>query len=201
MRRITRIALLPRFHWRLLRRREASTNAATTTRFGDVSCCTRDLTDVVVRNDDAGTITFDIHYDATYEGDDDDDLYVFLETDRNQRTGVRQPGLCVDYQISAHVGSRGADDVSLNDHPTKLIQVTVTGTRILVSFDRHLIDDSDGFRFKVAVWEVTSLGGAYADVAPDGQTAWSFPVRIARQNLRPSLTTRPARRARPCVGQ
>ena len=42
-------------------------------RLGDVDCCTRDLTDIVVRNDDAGAITFQIHFDDRYEGNDDDD--------------------------------------------------------------------------------------------------------------------------------
>jgi hypothetical protein len=153
--------------------------------FGDVNCCTRDLTDVDVRNDDAGTITFDIHFDATYEGDDDDDLYVFLDTDRNPRTGERYGDLGVDFMIGAHVMPWMADAVTLNEHPTKLIHVTVTSKLIRIRLDRHLLGDTDGFRFKAAVWEVAQ-GNAYADVAPDGGS-WSFPLRIATRRLRPSL--------------
>src|SRR5262245_49689324 len=72
---------------------------------GEVDCCTRDLTDVVVRNDDAGTITFEIHFDGRPEGDDDDDLFIPLDTDRNAATGEKSGdwGVGIDYMIGAHV--------------------------------------------------------------------------------------------------
>ena len=163
--------------------------------FGDAYCCTRDLTDVVVRNDDAGTVTFDIHYDATAEGEDDDDLDVLLDTDLNPATGENQLGLGVDFMIGAHVMLRSADAVTLfawqggrmHEYPTKLIHVTVTSKVIRVTLDRHLIGDTDGFRFRVEVWEVAQ-GNAYSDGAPD-RGSWSFPVRIATRHLRPTLAT------------
>jgi hypothetical protein len=162
---------------------------------GDVYCCTRDLTDVVVRNDDAGTITFDIHYDATAEGEDDDDLYVSLDTDRNPATGERHPRMGVDFMIAAHVGARGAHAVTLftwqgrrmHEQPTKRIRVTVTAKVIRVTLDRHLIGDTDGFDIQIAFWEVAQ-GNAYSDAGPE-RGSWSFPVRIATRRLRPTLAT------------
>jgi len=60
--------------------------------FGDVTCCTRDLTDIRVSNSDAGTITFDAAFDDRYEGNDDDDLDLLLDTDQNPATGEQLGG-------------------------------------------------------------------------------------------------------------
>ncbi len=62
--------------------------------------------------------------------------------------------------------------------------------RIVISVDRHRLDDTDGFAFSLQLWEVTSLGGSYHEFAPDTR-AWSFPVKIAIRRLRPSLQTSP----------
>jgi hypothetical protein len=188
MGRITLVALLAALPLALASPAESVGKRSFHDAFGDVDCCTRDLTDIMVRNDDAGTITFDIHYDATAEGDDDDDLYLDLDTDRNPATGRRDVGLGVDFTIGAHVMSRNADAVTLNERPTKRIRVTVTIKLIRISLDRHLIGDTDGFRFRVAVWEVAQ-GNAYSDGAPDGGTPWSFPIRIATGRIRPTLAT------------
>jgi hypothetical protein len=157
---------------------------------GDVYCCTRDLTDVTVRNDDAGKITFEIRFDDRFEGNDDDDLYIVLDTDRNPATGDRQLELGVDYMIAADVGPTGADGIllsrwdgtQLREYRVRTLRVSVKGHKILVTFDRHLIGDTDGFDFNVQVWEVAH-GNAYSD----GAGPWSFPVRIAARRLRPKL--------------
>jgi hypothetical protein len=161
---------------------------------GEVDCCTRDLTNVVVRNDDAGKITFDIHFDGRPEGDDDDDLFVPLDTDRNAATGQSGDwGLGIDYMIGAHVWRGHADAITLyrwagrgfHEHFVRRIHVSTGTGRIRITLDRHLIGDTDGFRFNAQVWEVAQ-GNAYSDVAPD-RGSWSFPLMIATRRLRPSL--------------
>jgi hypothetical protein len=97
---------------------------------GEVDCCTRDLTNVVVRNDDAGRITFEIHFDGRPEGDDDDDLFVPLDTDRDTATGqsgVWGPG--IDYMIGAHVWKGHADAIISPDGPaTALPRTSLEGS-------------------------------------------------------------------------
>jgi hypothetical protein len=161
---------------------------------GEVDCCTRDLTDVVVRNDDAGKITFDLHFDGRPEGDDDDDLFVPLDTDRNAATGQSGDwGLGIDYMIGAHVWRGHADAITLyrwagrgfREYFVRRIHVSTGTGRIRITLDRHLIGDTDGFRFNAQVWEVAQ-GNAYSDMAPD-KGWWSFPLTIATRRLRPSL--------------
>jgi hypothetical protein len=163
---------------------------------GDVDCCTRDLTDVIVRNDDAGTVTFDVHFDATAEGEDDDDLFIPLDTDRDAATGQSGDwGLGVDYMVGLHLMTGQADGIvlyrwdghELRDFPTRRIRVSVGPGAVRVRLDRHLIGDTEGFRFNVQVWEVAQ-GNVYADFAPD-RGSWSFPVRITSRRLVPSLDT------------
>jgi hypothetical protein len=161
---------------------------------GDVTCCTRDLTDIRVSNTDAGTVRFDAHFDDRVEGNDDDDLYLSLDTDRNPATG--QFG--ADYQITAHINPGRADSVTLGkwntndflEQPAKGLAVSVVDHQILISLDRHLIGDTDGFNFSFALWEVTSMGGANAEFAPDKGT-WFFPVKLDLRRLRPTLETTP----------
>ena len=161
---------------------------------GEVDCCTRDLTNVVVRNDDAGRITFEIHFDGRPEGDDDDDLFVPLDTDRNAATGQTGDwGLGIDYMIGAHVWKGHADAITLHrwtghdfaEYFVRKIRVSTGTDRIRITLDRHLIGDTDGFRFNAQVWEVAQ-GNVYSDVAPD-RGSWSFPLSIATRRLRPSL--------------
>jgi hypothetical protein len=76
------------------------------------------------------------------------------------------------------------------EQPAKGVGVSVVGHRIFISLDRHLIGDTDGFNFQLALWEVTSLGGANADLAPNTGT-WFFPVKLDVRRLRPSLETTP----------
>lgn len=161
---------------------------------GDVTCCTRDLTDIRVTNTDAGTITFDAHFDDTVEGDDDDDMYLSLDTDRNPMTGQ----LGADYMIGAHINPGRADSQTLSKWdgrvfrrvPAPGLAVSVVGRQILISFDRHFVGDTDGFNFQLALWEVTSLGGASSELAPNTGT-WFFPVKLDVRRLRPRLETTP----------
>jgi hypothetical protein len=149
---------------------------------GEVDCCTRDLTDVVVRNDDAGRVTFEIHFDGRPEGDDDDDLFVPLDTDRDAASGQSgEWGLGIDYMIGAHIwkGHGLAEDF------TRRIRVATGADKIRITLDRHVIGDTDGFRFNAQVWEVAQ-GNVYSDMAPD-RGSWSFPLRIATRRLKPSL--------------
>jgi hypothetical protein len=162
---------------------------------GDVSCCTRDLTDIRVANTDAGTITFDAHFDDTVEGNDDDDMYLFLDTDRDPMTGQ----LGADYMIGAHIQPGRADSqtlskwdgVAFRQVPAPGLKVSVVAKQILISFDRHLVGDTDGFNFQLALWEVTSLGGAHSELAPNSGT-WFFPVELDLRRLHPRLDTTPA---------
>jgi hypothetical protein len=163
---------------------------------GEVDCCTRDLTDVVVRNDDAGTITFEIHFDGQPEGDDDDDLFIPLDTDQNAATGERVDwGTGIDYMIGAHVWKGGADAITLyrwagrgfRESFVRRIHVTSGAETIRVTLDRHLIGDTNGFRFNVQVWEVAH-GAVYSDGAPDNGS-WSFPLRIPRARFEAALET------------
>jgi hypothetical protein len=170
---------------------------------GEVDCCTRDLTDVVVRNDDAGRITFEIHFDDRVEGDDDDDLFIPLDTDRNNATGETGDwGNGVDYMIPVYLSVGQADGGSLYVwNGTELVNYPVRGIRLGISggprvvrvvVDRHLLGDTDGFDFNVQVWEVAH-GNVYFDRSPD-RGSWSFAVKIPTRRLMPSL--RVTRRAR-----
>jgi hypothetical protein len=161
---------------------------------GEVYCCTRDLTDVVVRNDDAGRVTLELHFDGRPEGDDDDDLFVPLDTDRDAATGQSGDwGLGIDYMIGAHIWKGHADAITLSrwgghgfrEHFDRRIHVFTSTEMVRITLDRHLIGDTDGFRFNAQVWEVAQ-GNAYSDVAPD-RGSWSFPLRIATRRLKPSL--------------
>jgi hypothetical protein len=165
---------------------------------GEIDCCTRDLTDVVVRNDDAGRITFEIHFDDGVEGDDDDDLFIPLDTDRNNATGENGDwGMGIDYMIPVHLMVGQADGGSLYVwNGTELVNYPVRGIRrgisvgprfVRVVLDRHLIGDTDGFDFNVQVWEVAH-GNVYLDRSPD-RGSWSFPVKIPTRRLVPFLTT------------
>jgi len=164
---------------------------------GDVTCCTRDLTDIRVRNSDAGTISFDAHFDASVEGEgDDDDLGLLLHTDRNPATG--QPGS--DYLIGAQIYPGGVDDVTFSrleagqyrQRSAEGVYMSVVDNHIRISLDRHLLGDTDGFAFVFQLWEVTSFGGNYLEQAPNqGAGPWTFPVKIAVSRLRPVLSTEP----------
>jgi hypothetical protein len=161
---------------------------------GDVDCCTRDLTDVTVRNDDAGKITFSIHFDGRFEGDDDDDLTVALDTDRNPATGQTGDwGIGVDYIIGAGIGPGSVEGIFLGrwtghafrERFDPRVHISMGATTIRISLDRHVIGDTDGFRFSAQALEVAK-GYVYWDQAPDSGS-WSFPLRIATRRLRPSL--------------
>jgi hypothetical protein len=161
---------------------------------GEVDCCTRDLTDVVVRNDDAGRIIFEIHFDGRPEGDDDDDLFIPLDSDRDRSTGESGDwGRGIDYIVAVGVNVGAAEGITLKRwNGTEFRDLFVRGIRasvgrevVRIALDRHLIGDTEGFRFNAQVWEVAH-GSVYSDVAPDGGS-WSFPLRIATRRLEPSL--------------
>jgi len=170
---------------------------------GDVTCCTRDLTDIRVNNGDAGTITFDAAFDDRYEGnDDDDDLDLILHTDQNPATGESLGGCGFAYAIYPHVRPDGIDSASLSacknnafhELPGRRVQAKLLDHRIVISVDRHRLRDTNGFAFSLQLREVTSLGGSYREFAPN-TGAWTFPVKIALARLRPSLETEPPRPA------
>src|SRR5262245_59523122 len=163
---------------------------------GEIDCCTRDLTDVVVRNDDAGQVTFEIHFDDRFEGDDDDDLSIPLDTDRNPSTGETGDwGVGIDYIVTAGVSPGLAEGISLDrwngtefrSHPLRGIRASVGRGVVRLELDRHLIGDTDGFDFSAQVREVAQ-GNVSFDLAPDSGS-WSFPLRIRAQRLRPGIET------------
>ena len=168
----------------------------------DVEFGVRDLRDIVVRNDNAGVITFDIRYDGSSE-ELDDDFTLWLDADRNRATGAQFAGMVgVDFMVSAGITTKSPAsfqyhlwrDGRMHEYVVRgrrradLVHLTVRPWRILIGLDRHLIGDTNGFRFRLEVRETSSLGANHADGAPDRGT-WSFPVRISRRSLRPSLTT------------
>jgi hypothetical protein len=161
---------------------------------GEVECCTRDLTDVVVRNDDAGKITFDLHFDGRPEGTTTTtSSFCSTPTGMPPRAQSGDWGLGIDYMIGAHVWRGHADAITLyrwagrgfHEYFVRRIHVSTGTGRIRITLDRHLIGDTDGFRFNAQVWEVAQ-GNAYSDLAPD-RGWWSFPLTIATRRLRPSL--------------
>jgi hypothetical protein len=120
---------------------------------GEVDCCTRDLTSIVVHNDNAGQITFEIHFDGRPEGDDDDDLFVPLDTDRNAATGQTGDwGLGIDHMIGAHIWKGHADAITLSrwtghgfaEYFVRRIRVFTGTDSIRITLDRHLIGDTNG---------------------------------------------------------
>jgi hypothetical protein len=163
----------------------------------DVTCCTRDFTDIRVSNTDAGTIAVDIHFDDTVEGTDDDDFYLVLDTDHNPATGQYPTG--IDYRIWAAIPFQGYDSVTFTswpngqerERPANEAGVAFSSGRhwIRISFDRHLIGDVDDFNF-LLVFEEVAIGATYDELAPNTGT-WFFPVKLALGRLRPSLQTKP----------
>jgi hypothetical protein len=165
---------------------------------GEIDCCTRDLTDVVVRNDDAGKITFEIHFDDRVEGDDDDDLFIPLDSDRDPSTGETGDwGVGIDYIIGADLDTQVVEGIHLNrwdgsefrSYGVRRIRASLGRGVVRLALDRHLIGDTDGFEFDVQLWEVAH-GGVYSEWAPDAGS-WSFPLRIRTRRLRPILRTSP----------
>jgi hypothetical protein len=126
----------------------------------------------------------------------DDDFALWLDTDRDPSTGDQRVGIGgVDYAIYGGMTLKSASlryyvwrDGEMREYRGNPIRYTVNSQRVLIRLDRHLAGDTNGFRFRTEVREVTSLGGNQADSAPDSGT-WSFPVRISRRSIRPSLTT------------
>jgi hypothetical protein len=164
---------------------------------GEIGCCTRDLTDVVVRNDDAGKITFEIHFDRV-EDDDDDDLFIPLNSDRDPSTGETGDwGVGIDYIIGAGLDTQVVQGIYLNrwdgsefrSSRVRRIRASLGRNVVRIALDRHLIGDTDGFDFSVQLWEV-ALGHVYSEWAPDAGS-WSFPLRIRTRRLRPILRTSP----------
>jgi hypothetical protein len=155
----------------------------------------------VVGNDDAGTITFAITADDAKEGLDDDDLILVIDADRDAGTG-NPDGF--DHMLSAQVGPDGIGSAHVsrwqqNDFrrvPTSRVSARANGDVYRLSLDRHFLGDTDGFGFQVGLWEVTSIGGLWVDLAPDRGT-WTFPLRIDLARIRPFLE----RPARPRAGQ
>lgn len=152
---------------------------------GDVTCCTRDISRVKVANDDAGMITFAITaLDTTQEGDEDDDLYIDIGSDR-------------DYTIWANIESSGVHDVVLgrrSDGGVSWVELSrtavrgsVTGDVFRFTLDRHVLGDTDWFSFRVMVEEVCCNA---VDVAPErDDVEFEFPVKIALARLRSVLST------------
>jgi hypothetical protein len=134
------------------------------------ACCTEDITQVVVSNDDAGMISFAItaplHPDS-YGGASD--RFIEIQTERG-------------------------DDFVIGTNPDGPGYVLQGGGRVRAShvgdlfrffIDRHRLGDTDHFTFSVAFWSVSSLG---ANV--DGAGTWPYDVKLSLGRIRPSPSVR-----------
>lgn len=166
---------------------------------GDVSCCTRDIGDVRVTNDDPGAISFavtarDVPGDVGSVGDDDD-LVIEIDADYDRSSG--NDG--VDYLLFADVAERQVEAVGLSvwrdgprdfrPLPGRSLRSSATRNVFRLTLDRHVLADTERFRFRVALHEVTSIGGASSEFAPSAEGWWSYRVGIALARVRPSLTS------------
>jgi hypothetical protein len=153
---------------------------------------------VTVANDDAGMITLTVTAsDESEEAGDDDDLFIDIDSDRDVSTGWDEDG--ADYRIAAGISSSYLEGVYLGrwseqladfiEVPTAKIRASARANVFRFTLDRHLVGDTDSFRFTVQLWEVTSFGGVSSELAPDSGT-WAFAVSIALGRLRPVLSTR-----------
>ena len=171
-----------------------------TDRAGDNSpCCTRDITSVSVANNDGGTITFKIT--SRGETEDDDDLVILIDADRDRTTGDEHGA---EYRIFADIETSLVEEASLSrwsaaraqfeELARRDVQASAAANIFRFVLDRHVLGDTDGFRFAVQLWEVTTLGGMSTDWAPD-QGMWAFPIKIATRRLTPTLSTLGGRRS------
>jgi hypothetical protein len=162
---------------------------------GEVSCCTRDISEVRVTNDDAGRITFTVIAGPDLNIDDDDDLGIQIDADLDRSTGNEEG---IDYVLAAHVlqgqigtphFSRWTREFDFIPAPSPGMRVSATGNVFRLRLDRHALADTDRFRFRVGLHEVSSIGGAYSELAPDlAAGMWEYRVGIALARIRPALT-------------
>jgi hypothetical protein len=117
----------------------------------------------------------------------DNDVYIDIAADRNRSTGLAG----AEYRISGQIWSgravavlgrvsRRGDFVEL---PHARVRARAAGDVFRFTLDRHLLADTERFRFRVALWEVAQ-GGAYTDAVPEGD----FTVKVALGRLRPKLS-------------
>ena len=66
-------------------------------------------------------------------------------------------------------------------HPIYAPRLRASATRDVFRFmlDRHLLGDTDRFRFQVSLHEVTSLGGSHHEFTPEPGSMWSYRVALA----------------------
>jgi hypothetical protein len=140
-------------------------------------CCTEDITDIVVSNDDAGTISFAItEPPGTYEWSDSSDRFIGIVTERARFTiGTN------DYPSGYFIG-RWEPDVR---RPVGWAQ---EGDVLRVWLDRHLLGDTDRFSFHVEYWNAGTMH-AIEERAPDSGE-WSYAVKIAPARIDPILRVR-----------
>jgi hypothetical protein len=151
------------------------------------ACCTEDISRVVVASDDDGRITFRITAPLPNNGiaGGASDRYIPIETRRGR------------YQIATNPNGGGYVLGAWDDERSKFVTVARVradedGDDFVFFVDRHLVGDTDQFRFNVQFWSVTPLGGAYLEAAPD-RGSWLFPVKIDLRRIRPVLRVRQAR--------
>ena len=147
------------------------------------TCCTADITRVVVANDDAGTITFRVVWDDPQRLSSTDD-FIPINTERKP------------YRVETTDGGGYGLFLMTPDGATERARLATIYTHeepdgFAFSVERHLIGDADRFSFDVELWSVSSFA-AYLEAAPD-RGEWTFPVKINLARIRPALTIRQSR--------
>jgi hypothetical protein len=143
------------------------------------ACCTEDIRNVVVSNDDAGTITFAITAPPNIDDYSSSDRFISITTERARFVigTLDQPGYFL---------ARGWE-VSVPPFSTRL-RATQRGDELRIWVDRHQLGDTDRFRFDVSYWNVGTMH-ATSDRAPDAGT-WSYEVKLALSRIRPTISAR-----------
>jgi hypothetical protein len=144
------------------------------------TCCTEDIGEVVVSNDDAGTIRFAITAPEV-EGRDSSDRFVSISTERGEFTILPAEGVG-GYELTRRRPS--GFDLSLGS-----VRASHRGDVFRFWLDRHRLGDADRFGFRIEFYSTGSLGTEW-DRAPDFPELWPYEVKIAVGRLRPMVGVR-----------
>jgi hypothetical protein len=156
-----------------------ASNARTFTDPRGDACCTEDITRVVVTNDDAGTVAFEITgLLETETAAEASDRFIPIETEHRR------------FEIGSNSDSPGYSRFRLAADGKRVrlaaIHVSDEGSLLRFPVDRHLLGDADRFSFHAEYWAVTPFG-ANLEAAPDRGT-WTFPIKIDLRRIRSVLT-------------